>query len=207
MDTNLSYLLQGLAFGLLAGILPGPVMMFAIGQVIKKGAFEGIKVQLGATMLDVVKIILAFALFSVLPVSDTLLGIIAIMGSIFLLYMAYGNFTYQPQLEIPRGITSLPLTQGILGNILNAASYVFWFTVGGPLMIAAQKAGNNVTVIFFVLGFLLSITAIGIAVAFLASRIKYYLSSAYYIYAIKALGIVLVIFSLLFLKQAINYLI
>lgn len=204
---NLSYLLQGLALGFAAGILPGPVMMFAISQVIKKGAWAGVKVQFGATAMDIIRIIVTIFLFSYLPQNKLLIGSIAFVGGLFLLYMAYGNFIFKPEFDVSEAIVTKPVLQGMLGNILNAAAYVFWLTVGGPIILAANISGSRWAVLLFAIGFLVTITGIGTAVALLADRAKHYLSSKYYVYTIRALGLVLIVFATLFFKQAYHYLI
>lgn len=204
MDLNIGFLLQGLILGAVAGIMPGPVMMFILSQVLKKGVLAGIKVQVGATLLDVVRILITFFLFSYLPQNQYLIGSIAFVGGIFLLYMAYGNFTYKPQLENSNSFVAKPLLQGMLGNILNAAAYVFWLTVGGPIILSAQSAGL-VSVLIFAVSFLVSIFGINLVVILLAGRVKVYLSSKYFVYTIKGLGLILVIFAVIFFNQSYHY--
>lgn len=202
---ELNYLLQGIALGAAAGLLPGPVMMFSLAQVIKSSVWSGFKVQLGATFMDIVRILITFFLFSLLPQNETLIGVISFVGGLFLLYMAYGNFTYKPQLQLEKQVVTNPLAQGMLGNILNSSAYIFWLTVGGPIIIQASRNGANFGGISFALGFLISITAIGGIIALLAGRIKVYLASKYYTYVIRGLGLVIVFFALLFFKQAYLY--
>lgn len=199
----IEYLVQGLVLGSAAGILPGPVMMFSLSQVLKNSTWSGFKVQLGATLIDIVRIIITIFLFSYLPHDKLLVGIISFVGGLFLLYMAWNNFRYQPNFEVPDKIASNPLAQGALGNILNTSAYIFWLTVGGPIMLAANNSGASWGgVILFALGFLIAITVLGAVIAILAGRIKRYLSSIYYTYTIRALGLVLIIFAVLFFKQA-----
>lgn len=193
---------QGILLGITAGVLPGPVMMFSLAQVIKVSAWSGFKVQLGATMMDIVRILIVFLLFSYFPFSDAFAGAIALLGAIFLLYMAYGNFTYQPKTEDSSVEIGNPIWQGIIGNISNASAYIFWFTVGGPIILKSNAAGSYDGSILFALGFLLAITAIGGLIAGLAGKVKEYLASKYYLYFIKFLGVVLIVFALLFFNQA-----
>ncbi len=201
MDIN-TLLVQGLTLGLAANILPGPMMIFSLSQIIKRGTLSEMIIQFGATAINIVRIALAFMLFSVLPQNEILFGLLSLFGAIFLLYMAYGNFTYKSDIQVPATVTDNPFLQGVLGNILNAAAYIFWLTVGGPIILSAGSIANGLS---FALGFLISITLCGIIIALVAGRIKVYLASNYYVYVIRLLGIVLIIFAVLFFKQALSH--
>lgn len=193
---------QGFILGAIAGALPGPVTMFILAQVIKSGSWAGLKVQLGATGMDVVRISLVFLLFGYITYNSKLAGIIAALGGLYLLYMSYGNFVYKTGLSESRSSISNPYLQGVVGNISNASAYIFWFTVGGPIILQSARSGNKIGSMFFALGFLLAITIIGALIAILAGRIKTFLSTKSYLYIIKFLGLVLVMFAFLFFRQS-----
>ncbi len=205
MEIFIGYLSQGLLLGAAAGILPGPVMMFSIAQVLKNDTWSGFKVQLGATLMDIVRILIVFSLFSFLPQNQYLIGSISFLGGVFLLYMASSNFNYQPKLDNSSSKISNPIYEGMMGNILNSAAYVFWLTVGGPIILTANQTGLYLSGFMFALGFLISITFIGGLVAFFAGSVRQYLASHYYIYIIRVLGVVIIFFAALSFNQAYQY--
>lgn len=198
---NTSYLIQGLALGIAAGLLPGPVMVIMIAQVLREGRMAAVKISLGASLMDIIRIVVVFLLLSALPKNPVIVGSIAIAGAIFLLYMAYSSFNYKIDLtERPSEGNSLLL--GMLSNLLNSSTYLFWITVGGPIMLTAQVKGLVQETFLFAASFSIAVFVINLTIGLLAAKIKVYMKSVYYIYVLRLLAIVLVFFALLFLRQA-----
>ncbi|MEZ4180350.1 MAG: LysE family transporter [Candidatus Doudnabacteria bacterium] len=205
MNLHFNYLLEGLVLGFIAGALPGPVMMFIFSQVFKNGFWSGVKVQLGATILDIVRIFLILILFASLPRNDLLIGLIAFLGSIFLGYMAYSNFVFKSELNDKVELIKDPWIQGILGGLLNPYPYVFWLTVGGSTFLLARETGTVLSPVVFVAAFLIAILAVSVVISFLADKAKDFMSSKYYLYFVRLLGLALLYFAIVYLVDSIKY--
>jgi|GEM_PF-2738618 len=181
-------------------------MVIIIARALQDGWKTGITISLGALAIDIIRVLSAVFILGILPRTNAVFRIIDVAGALFLLYMAYTAFTYKPSLVLPsaerRGVLL-----GMVGNLLNPSAYLFWLTVGGPIMLAARNSGSSLGEVGFASGFLLAVTAVNIFVALLAGKIRSYMDSVYYKYVLGALGLVLVVFACLFLKQAYHFLI
>ena len=198
------YLGQGLLLGLAMGILPGPVMAIIIAQTLQEGFWGGIKVSIGSLVLDILKVSLVFFLFSFLPNNPLVFAIIGLVGACFLLYLASSIFMFQPNTSLV-GVRINSLFLGIVSNFLNPSLYIFWLTVGGPIILAARVAGGISAAIWFISGFLSATLIINILVVVIAGQMEIYLEGKYYIYVLRLVALSLVVFAFLFLRQSFHY--
>ena len=88
----------GLVYGLSAGFSPGPLMALVISQTLKHGIREGVKVAVAPLITDLPIILVSLLVLTRLTDFKTALGVISIIGGIFVAYLAYGNFR-APRLE------------------------------------------------------------------------------------------------------------
>ena len=120
MAEGWSYLVTGIVLGLAGGFAPGPITTLVIVQSLRYGLKEGLRIAIAPLLTDA-PIALA-ALFVIGKLDDTgpALGTITLMGSAFLIYLAYENaFAQPPQttavVDLPRS-----LRKGIVTNLVNA---------------------------------------------------------------------------------------
>jgi len=91
-------------------------------------------------------------------------------------------------------------------NLVNPAPYLFWITIGGPIIIPAYEE-NPFSILLFLLGFYALLVGSKIALSYATSKSRDFLTGTTYIYIMRVLGGVLVIFALYFLNQGIHLLI
>ena len=201
---ELAYLLPGLAFGLSAGISPGPLLTLVMTQTLKHGVREGVKVSLAPLLTDLPIIIVAIFILDRLTSLDPVLGAISLFGAGYLLYLGYESLIFKG--DMPSGQAEAPhsIRKGIVANFLNPSPYMFWFSIGGPLMLKAFDLGLIAAVLFIVPFYCLLVGA-KCMVAIIAGRSRHFLRSRYYIYTVRGLGLVLCLFGLLFVKDALVY--
>jgi threonine/homoserine/homoserine lactone efflux protein len=196
------YLAIGLSLGITAGLSPGPLMALVISETLRKGRIQGIKVSLAPLFTDIPLILLITFVLKHIKDIEFLLGIISAVGSIFLFYLGYRDFK-RDNLKFQTGnMESNSFRKGILTNLLNPHPYVFWLFVGVPFMIN----GNSVERVVFVVSFLSGIVGSKICLALIAEKSKSFIKSKYYVMMIKSLGLILIFFGLILLKDAIVYL-
>src|SRR5208283_1109912 len=124
----------GVILGLSSGISPGPILTLVITETLQHGVRSGVKVALAPIVTDTPIVVLTLLLLTKLSRFGNILGGISLAGGFFLLFMAYESVRVK-KLE-PVGEPSRPksLAKGVLANLLNPNPYLFWVSVGGPIM-------------------------------------------------------------------------
>jgi threonine/homoserine/homoserine lactone efflux protein len=199
----LSYLSMGAILGLSAGISPGPLLALVISETLRHGRKEGIRVAFSPLITDLPIILLSLLVLNGIGHLETALGILWMAGGIFILYLGYECLKTKqlvPDLENPAPNS---LKKGILVNILNPHPYLFWITVGAPIVFKASRV-NLWTVAVFFISFYLLLVGSKILVAILVDRSKTFLNNKGYIWVMRALGIVLFVFAVFFLIEGIK---
>jgi len=200
-----SFISAGIVLGLTAGISPGPVLTLVISETLRYNRKEGIKVALSPLITDLPVIVVSLLILSKLGKSETILGLIALAGGMFLLYLGYDCLKFRnfnPDLENP-GPGSL--MRGVTANLLNPHPYLFWITVGAPTVYKAWQVSGWAVAAFF-LSFYFFLVGSKILIALLVHRSKAFLNSSFYVWIMRGLGIILFIFALLFLLDGIKML-
>jgi threonine/homoserine/homoserine lactone efflux protein len=202
----LKLLITGITLGLYAGLSPGPLLILVISQTLKHHYKEGIKVAFAPIISDIPIIILSLLFLSFVSGYSLILGIISIIGGIYLFYLAYESFK-------TRGITvTIPLDKpkslqkGVILNFLNPSPYLFWITIGGPIIVPAYME-NYLSPLWFIIGFYALLVGSKIALAYATGKSRDFLSGKTYIYIMRILGGFLVIFGIYFFVQGINLII
>jgi threonine/homoserine/homoserine lactone efflux protein len=190
-------LIAGITLGLYAGFSPGPLLVLLISQTLKHGHKEGIKVALAPLITDLPIIVASLIFLSFVAGYSLILGIISIFGGLYLGYLAYESFktkglTKEIEAEEPKS-----LKKGVTVNFLNPSPYIFWITVGGPLIITAYM-GNALSPLIFIVSFYALLVGSKIGIAFAAGKSREFLTGRPYLYIMRTLGAVLVIFVLYF---------
>ena len=199
-------LIAGITLGLYSGFSPGPLLIFLISQTLKHGYKEGVKVAFAPIITDLPIILITVLFLSLISSYSYILGIIAISGGLYLGYLAYesfktGNLKEEFDLGEPKS-----LKKGITVNLLNPSPYLFWITVGGPLIITAYVT-DVLSPLVFITGFYALLIGSKIALAYATGKSREFLTGKTYLYIMRILGVVLVVFALYFLNQGVHLLI
>ena len=193
-------LIAGITLGLYSGLSPGPLLILLISQTLKHGHREGIKVAFSPLITDLPIIAVSLILLSFVAGYSSILGIISILGGLFLIYMAYESFKTRELAENIEAEEPKSLKKGATVNFLNPAPYLFWITVGGPIIITAY-AGSILDPLMFIIGFYVFLVGSKIVLAFAAGKSREFITGRPYLYIMRILGIVLVLFALYFFNQ------
>ena len=190
------FLIAGIILGLSAGIAPGPLLTLVISETIQHNIKAGIKVALAPVVTDLPIVLLTFFIISKLSSFNIILGIISLCGALFLLYMGYENIQTKNIENNFMDTKPKSLTKGIIANTLSPHPYLFWLSVGSPMIIRAMKI-NTYSVISFISGFYIFLLGSKIAVAIFVGRSKTFLNDKVYLYTIRILGIILCLFAII----------
>lgn len=199
----MTFLLSGALLGMAAGISPGPLLTLVISETLKHSRKEGIIIASAPVLTDVPIILLSVFILKKLAGFNFVLGTISILGAFFIAYLAYESFTIK-SIELNLQNNKIQsLGKGIITNILSPHPYLFWMTVGAPTILKALRI-NTISGLSFILGFYLFLVGSKIVVALIVDKSKKFLQSRTYIYIIRASGVVLLLFAILFFRDGLK---
>ncbi len=130
-------ILFGFVIGFIASVPVGPLNLFAISQVVKRGFWHGLLVGLTSALLDVVYCYLALVGFSHLAInlSDFMLfiKIIAIVLLVGMSIRLLKQARHFEKTKTNRRISAAhrPIATALLLYLTNPALYAFWLAVAG----------------------------------------------------------------------------
>jgi len=198
------YLGSGLFLGIVAGISPGPLLPLVVTETLKYGRKEGIKLALAPLITDLPIILAAYFLIQNFAENSLLLGIISLLGALFLLLLAYENIRYKPSVKNKPIQKPKSFQKGIVVNLLNPHPYLFWILVGAPILVNAGLI-SSFAIVLFLAGFYVMLVGSKIVFALLTGKMKNILQQKAFVLSIRFLGIVLIVFSVLLFKEAVHY--
>ncbi|MEE4196546.1 MAG: LysE family transporter [Bacteroidales bacterium] len=202
---KIEYLMTGIALGFAAGISPGPLLVLVITETLKHNRKAGIKMAFVPLLSDVP--IVLFSVFIIYQVSgsDFILGMISLLGALFLIYLAFENIRMKSIRLSRKNETINGFRKGVVVNLLSPHPYLFWMLVGAPLSMKAYHE-HVFSAVLFVIGFYISIIGTKVVIAYISDQSKNILSENSYIVVVKILGFVLFFFALILLKDGLLFL-
>ncbi|MDH5266262.1 MAG: LysE family translocator [Candidatus Bathyarchaeota archaeon] len=198
-------LFPGIILGLVAGLSPGPMLALVIAETLKFGKEEGFKVAVSPLITDSTIVLLTLLALSTLAEHALVIGLISIFGACYLIHIGLENLrtkTSRFEIVIERKET---FKRAIITNLLNPHTYLFWLSVGSPIILETLKTDASAT-IFFLLGFYAFLMGSMTFVALVVDRSKSFIKSKYYSYVVRLLGIILIFFALTVLIEGLKLL-
>lgn len=195
-----------LVFGLSAGLSPGPLMTLVITETLKQGVPAGLRIAVAPLLTDAPIIIGSLFLLATFAHAMAFVGIVALLGGCFIAWMGVQNIQFRGVASTTTDPRPSSLRTGIIANLLNPNPYVFWLTVGSPLIFKAARSGIFSAALFLAF-FYGCLVGSKIIVAVVVGRSRRFLHSRPYIWIIRTLGVLLLIFAGLFLKEGWRYLV
>ena len=205
MNTELSFLATGILFGLSAGLSPGPLLTLVISETLKHGTGSGVKVAMAPLITDTPIVLLAITVVSQVSNLHFVLGLISMGGAAFLLYLGYESVMFKGAALEMESSRPQSLRKGIIANFLNPSPYLFWFTVGAPIVIKATGFGFSGPVLFLA-GMYLLLVGSKVVIAWLTGKSRRFLQSRGYVVTIRVLGIALLAFAVIFARDGLRFL-
>lgn len=199
------FLMMGTVLGLSAGFAPGPLLTLVISETLQHDSKSGAKVALAPIITDLPIVILTLFILSKLSNFHTILGIISLIGGLFILCMGYQGIRTKGVETDLKEIKPKSFTKGVLANALSPHPYLFWFSVGAPTMTKAISQNINAA-LAFIISFYVFLVGSKIALAVLIGKSKYLLSSNAYIFTMRVLGLVLCVLAIVLFHDGLNLL-
>ena len=201
---DLSSLAAGTVLGLSAGFAPGPLLTLVVTQTLRHGIREGIKVSTAPLITDLPIIIVSLFLLSKLSGFDRLLGTISLVGGLYVLYLAHGCLRTGPVNLEEAHDQARSFRKGALINALNPHPYLFWATVGGPFVLRSSQESPPAPALFLV-GFYVCLVGAKVFLAFVVGKSRAFLTKKGYIWTMRLLGCLLVVFAFFLLRDALSF--
>jgi len=199
------YLTIGTVLGLSAGFAPGPLLTLVISETLQHDIKSGIKVALAPIITDLPIIILTLFILSKLSNFHNILGLISLTGGLFILFMGYKSLRTKGVKINLDGIKPKSLIKGVLANALSPHPYLFWFSVGAPIMTKAMLQ-NISAPLAFIISFYTFLVGSKIVLAILIGKSKSLLSGNVYIFTMRFLGLVLCVLAIVLFRDGLKLL-
>lgn len=199
----IKFLALGSFLGLAAGTSPGPLLAVTISETLQYGKWEGIKVAVSPLITDLPIVLSVLYVLSHLTSYDFIIGIIAFFGASYLIYSGIESLKLKKdsvELNIEKEDA---LKKGVIVNFGNPHPYVFWFSIGGPIIYKSLNTHVSATVLF-ILGFYIFLVGSKVVITLIVEKSKSFINSKHYFSIIRALGIAQIIFGLTFIKMGLS---
>ena len=188
MNTIVTVLLKGLAFGVTMAMIPGPIFFLIVQRTLAEGAATGFLCGLGAVTADATyALVAAIGLTFIMKFLLSYQALLSLLGGLFLIYLGIITFFQQPSEEQ----VDVKDTR-----LVSAYFSTFFLTIANPVTILSycimfaglgiESASQN---------FLSSMFVIALLVIFLR-RFKKQLSNKTLILICKSAGIILIGFGI-----------
>jgi threonine/homoserine/homoserine lactone efflux protein len=197
------YLISGTVFGLSAGFSPGPLLTLVISETLKHDAGEGAKVAAAPLVTDLPIIAAGVWAVSLLADMAPIIGGITLIGGAYIARLGWESLRFRGVSEEATAAPPRSLRRGVIANLLNPNPYLFWGTVGGPIVAEALTRSPLAAGLFLApfYGFLVG-GKVGLAL--LVGRSRRFLQGRAYVWINRGLGGILMGFALLFLWEGIS---
>ena len=196
----LDFLLSGFLLGLASGFAPGSLLVLVIMQTLRHNTMEGIKVSLAPVITDLPIVLTTLFILAKLSDFKIIIGCISIMGGCYILYLSYESIKIKG-LKIKFGsVKPHSFKKGIITNFLNPNPYLFWLTVGSPMILKASNVSFS-AVIAFVGTFYILLVGLKMLLAVIVGRSREFLEGRIYIFIMRFLGVLLFLFSILLFRD------
>lgn len=202
MNEILTSLASGLTLGLSAGLAPGPLTTLLLGETLRHGRGAGLRIAFVPLISDLPIVLLSVFVLSRLSDFAPVLGGISLFGGLFVAYLAYDSFTIAPPEQTIDAPPPSSLRKGVFTNFVNPHPYLFWITVGAPLMLRPE---STAAAVIFVAAFYVCLVGAKVGMALLIARFRDLLVNRYYLLANRLLGLILLFFAFVLLQDALHF--
>ena len=198
-------LATGMFLGVSCGLAPGPLLALVLAQTLRHGGREGCKIALTPLVTDAPIIVVTLGLAARLAQLRPLLGLVAIAGGLFVMFLAWDSF--RPAHLDTEVAPDPPRSwfKGTLTNLLSPYPWLFWLTAGATILAKAIARGWLVAVAFLV-GFYSLLVGSKVLIALMAGRSRGLLAGMSYRVVMRVLAALLACFALLLFREGLSLL-
>lgn len=189
--------------GAASGLSPGPLLALVVAESFQRGFRSGAAVSIAPLITDIPIILAMTLLADALSSMGQAIGWLYLAGSCYLIYLAVEVFRFQKKTLDTSFNVRASLLKGAAVNLLNPAPYAFWFAIGAPLLVQA-KSISWMAVFLFLGIFYCMLVGSKLLLAALVGKNRQVLAGRAYTAVTRLLGIFLLIFAVVFIKNGIG---
>ena len=201
-NLDLSILLvSAIIFGISNGLSPGPTLALVISHTIHHDYRAGIKVACSPLLFGI--IIVPISVFTSLQLDayNKALGLISILGATFIAYLGVKQLLLK-KIKLDKSVNELKsFRYGAFANFASPYAYIFWLTVGGPLIIRT-KVSSLPAAVSFVIIYYFCLVGSKILLALIIEKFRFSIERGYS-YIMHLLSVTLFIFAYFIFKEGI----
>ena len=157
----------GISLGWAAGISPGPLTALIVTTSLRRGFAGGARVAIAPLITDIP--VIALTVFALQAVPDAMVRGLAVAGGVYLVWLGVQEMRAgsgaPAEADVMGG--SVDLRRGALTNVLNPQMWIFWVTVGAPIV---AGAGSTAGAAAFLGSFYLLLVGTKLGLAWLVGR-------------------------------------
>ena len=197
------FLAAAVVFGLSGGLSPGPLLTLVVSEALARGRNAGLAVSISHLITDCPAIAAAIFLLGRIENSEPALGVVSIAGGALL--TTYGISGLRgAKLEVdevkPDRKVWASLGKGVSVNFLNPNPYLFWLTIGTPILLRAHESGWVSSIAFLVV-FYICLVGSKCVLAVLVARSRAVLRGRAYAIVNRVLAVALLVFAVIFIRN------
>ena len=117
---------------------PGPLTLLVMNQTLRFGIKEGLKSGIAPILTDVPIILLCTGVLSRFSRTHWVIGLISLAGAVFLARMAADTWRAPAPSPATEDVKPQSVLRGVATNLLNPHPYLFWLTIGAPLIVSSD---------------------------------------------------------------------
>lgn len=194
------FLTMGLVLGLSAGLAPGPLLTLVVSETLRSHVGAGIRVALAPLISDLPIVVVSVGLLSTMAGFEAVLGGISLVGGAVVFRMGVHGLKTRI-LVIEPGVSGRnALARGVLVNVLSPHPYLFWISVGAPLVNRAM-AVSMAAAGAFIAGFYLLLIGSKVVLALVVGRSRTVIKGRAYVLTMRGLGLALCLLALVLVRD------
>jgi len=194
------------AFGLSGGLSPGPLLALVVAETLARGRRAGLAVAAAPLLTDGPIVAAAILLLGRIESSQPALGIVTLAGGALLASYGIAGLRGSGDAGVEEVTADTrvwgSLGKGVAVNLLNPSPYLFWLTVGAPMLLRAYDAGWMTAAAFLVV-FYLGLVGSKAVLAVMVARSRHVLRGRGYLWANRGLAVVLLFYAALFVRDGV----
>ena len=181
------------------------MLTLVITQTLRHGVREGLKVAMVPLLSDAPIVGLTVWVLTGIGNARPVIGAISLGGAVFLVYLAVECLRARRVEAAAGAVEPRSLGKGVVVNLLNPHPYLFWFGVGGPLLVKSwRQSGAEAGA--FLAGFYICLVGSKVMFAVLTGRGRDALLGGAYPWIMRGLGGALLVFAALFVREGLGLL-
>jgi threonine/homoserine/homoserine lactone efflux protein len=133
----LNSMIEAFILGIIGGAVPGPILTGTFTEILNSGFVKGLRVVFYALLAETIGALLALYVIYSIGLSDIVIKIISIGGTIVLCWLAYQVWKITEINTENKTILTIPKI--VILTALNSGYWIFWITVGIPKALNFDK--------------------------------------------------------------------